>query len=114
MAAEASRDTPEQTSPAQPEPDAPLLGFLVIGAILYFAIVWRSLHSDSTRWIVTAAIAALVTAVWVLAAKLPAVRRGLSSQGAKLAGDGARRRHCLLYTSPSPRDRTRSRMPSSA
>ena len=23
-------------------------------------------------------------------------------------------RHCLLYTSPSPRDRTRSRMPSSA
>ena len=22
--------------------------------------------------------------------------------------------HCLLYTSPSPRDRTRSRMPSSA
>ena len=29
--------------------------------------------------------------------------------------DGARRRcACLLYTSPSPRDRTRSRMPSSA
>ena len=27
-----------------------------------------------------------------------------------LAGDGV----CLLYTSPSPRDRTRSRMPSSA
>ena len=24
------------------------------------------------------------------------------------------RMHCLLYTSPSPRDRTRSRMPSSA
>ena len=24
------------------------------------------------------------------------------------------RRYCLLYTSPSPRDRTRSRMPSSA
>ena len=26
----------------------------------------------------------------------------------------ARKYHCLLYTSPSPRDRTRSRMPSSA
>ena len=26
----------------------------------------------------------------------------------------ARLRYCLLYTSPSPRDRTRSRMPSSA
>ena len=24
------------------------------------------------------------------------------------------KKHCLLYTSPSPRDRTRSRMPSSA
>ena len=29
-------------------------------------------------------------------------------------GQNARRRVCLLYTSPSPRDRTRSRMPSSA
>ena len=28
--------------------------------------------------------------------------------------DGQRYEHCLLYTSPSPRDRTRSRMPSSA
>ena len=27
---------------------------------------------------------------------------------------GAHMGHCLLYTSPSPRDRTRSRMPSSA
>ena len=29
-------------------------------------------------------------------------------------GDDARVGVCLLYTSPSPRDRTRSRMPSSA
>ena len=28
--------------------------------------------------------------------------------------DDAHRKICLLYTSPSPRDRTRSRMPSSA
>ena len=28
--------------------------------------------------------------------------------------DNGRPRTCLLYTSPSPRDRTRSRMPSSA
>ena len=28
--------------------------------------------------------------------------------------DDAMYSHCLLYTSPSPRDRTRSRMPSSA
>ena len=31
-----------------------------------------------------------------------------------LSGDGNRTCLCLLYTSPSPRDRTRSRMPSSA
>ena len=30
------------------------------------------------------------------------------------ASDLARKGNCLLYTSPSPRDRTRSRMPSSA
>ena len=30
------------------------------------------------------------------------------------AGDGVSPTACLLYTSPSPRDRTRSRMPSSA
>ena len=29
-------------------------------------------------------------------------------------GNGDQHRPCLLYTSPSPRDRTRSRMPSSA
>ena len=31
-----------------------------------------------------------------------------------VAGAAALRQRCLLYTSPSPRDRTRSRMPSSA
>jgi len=30
------------------------------------------------------------------------------------AAAGRKRSFCLLYTSPSPRDRTRSRMPSSA
>ena len=39
----------------------------------------------------------------------PRVMRDLPSQLAQLA-----RYPCLLYTSPSPRDRTRSRMPSSA
>ena len=31
-----------------------------------------------------------------------------------IIASGTSSRHCLLYTSPSPRDRTRSRMPSSA
>ena len=33
---------------------------------------------------------------------------------AGLAKDASPAKDCLLYTSPSPRDRTRSRMPSSA
>ena len=32
----------------------------------------------------------------------------------KLSPDGGQPEGCLLYTSPSPRDRTRARMPSSA
>ena len=36
----------------------------------------------------------------------------VSSHGVKKVAD--RYRHCLLYTSPSPRDRQKSRMPSSA
>ena len=47
---------------------------------------------------------------------------GLGNVGGKLAGSllrngfdvTVRDLDCLLYTSPSPRDRTRSRMPSSA
>ena len=48
----------------------------------------------------------------------------MSAQFGRLVGESAKMRaifaqlervaHCLLYTSPSPRDRTRSRMPSSA
>ena len=38
------------------------------------------------------------------------MQRGIEFAGVEPIGMGS----CLLYTSPSPRDRTRSRMPSSA
>ena len=39
----------------------------------------------------------------------------MKGKGFKIQGsDIAKNKNCLLYTSPSPRDRTRSRMPSSA
>ena len=41
-------------------------------------------------------------------------RRIKGSEVYFLSPEGATDMHCLLYTSPSPRDRTRSRMPSSA
>ena len=39
---------------------------------------------------------------------------GLGERVALIGSNGAGKTTCLLYTSPSPRDRTRSRMPSSA
>ena len=45
---------------------------------------------------------------WVVKAQVHAGGRGKSG-GVQLIDNA-----CLLYTSPSPRDRTRSRMPSSA
>ena len=50
----------------------------------------------------------------VLALHTRSRRLGLLDVGEIEAEAGARARTCLLYTSPSPRDRTRSRMPSSA
>ena len=44
----------------------------------------------------------------------PTVRRYLKAQGMFRQARMQRASACLLYTSPSPRDRTRSRMPSSA
>ena len=56
-----------------------------------------------------------------MASLMPGAERGLTvSEGksgkllAVVAGVELKGRSCLLYTSPSPRDRTRSRMPSSA
>ena len=42
---------------------------------------------------------------------IPAILAGRDLMAAAQTGTG---KTCLLYTSPSPRDRTRSRMPSSA
>ena len=46
----------------------------------------------------------LVTSIW----------RGLADIDDSLEAVWSMAKPCLLYTSPSPRDRTRSRMPSSA
>ena len=46
---------------------------------------------------------------------LVAANRGeVDGEGLRVAGLSDQYPNCLLYTSPSPRDRTRSRMPSSA
>ena len=55
----------------------------------------------------------VVTFSQLVVTDLPAVTAHAASVNAMLPTI-ARKRGCLLYTSPSPRDRTRSRMPSSA
>ena len=42
------------------------------------------------------------------------LKLGKNSSEVQLLANKGHLRPCLLYTSPSPRDRTRSRMPSSA
>ena len=46
--------------------------------------------------------------------KIEAFLQGVALNPKVLEADRAQAIFCLLYTSPSPRDRTRSRMPSSA
>ena len=54
------------------------------------------------------------TVVQRIAKEIVEVREDLGVEMAIVVGGGNIWRGCLLYTSPSPRDRTRSRMPSSA
>ena len=46
--------------------------------------------------------------------RIPVVYYGATKEDAAKIGFDDQLLYCLLYTSPSPRDRTRSRMPSSA
>ena len=55
----------------------------------------------------------IICSVFLLRALANHIKRLVSSEAA-LADEQAKVDACLLYTSPSPRDRTRSRMPSSA
>src|SRR5665811_2551676 len=81
----------------------------VFPRIASYDAVWRTI-ADMT-WLDLSGVAALAalnlfTYLLVLTAVLP----GLRYREAFVANNSS----CLLYTSPSPRDRTRSRMPSSA
>ena len=67
-------------------------------------------------WIIPAHGIVFLTALLILPVQGVFVVMGLAAASAALAAAavGARATACPLYTSPSPRDRTRSRMPSSA
>ena len=54
------------------------------------------------------------TATWHSSSRVRVCRRSRRCGPSRTSRPCAHSRRCLLYTSPSPRDRTRSRMPSSA
>ena len=68
------------------------IGVFVFSAVLFFSI-WKFFHAETVREQILFATLAIMANSAQIALKLW---------------------FCLLYTSPSPRDRTRSRMPSSA
>ena len=73
---------------------------------------------------VIASMLAVISILWLYSNKLPdykflkmykpAVSSKLYSGSGDLVSDFSSEKSCLLYTSPSPRDRLLSRMPSSA
>ena len=86
-------------------------------------LISDSADSNKTKQVTVASIKGQTAGVTSVAATLPLVASaatgdttlslsGLSALGT--AGQVIKVNSCLLYTSPSPRDRTRSRMPSSA
>ena len=81
-------------------------------------IVLTALETDKDRRASADAAAKAANAVTALAKSYPEGRLTLASRSTSPIYDWdetkKRNKRCLLYTSPSPRDRTRSRMPSSA
>ena len=83
---------------------------------LNFENVLKTLENKGSSFV----IATVIRTMSSTAAK-PGMKAIISNKGEILSGwlgggcvTNAVRNTCLLYTSPSPRDRTRSRMPSSA
>ena len=74
-----------------------------IPPVAFILIISLALLFRSWVFVVLPLVTVLITAIWIL---------GMMSISGK--GLNVMTYICLLYTSPSPRDRTRSRMPSSA
>ena len=73
-------------------------------------------HNILHRTLTAALAASAIAATPALAKPADVVPRSADARTSSLAGTASPRQdlRCLLYTSPSPRDRTRYRMPSSA
>ena len=87
-----------------------LTSLLVLPALLFLGYGWLLGSAEIMVWILVAPVAFLAHESWseLLFFTIPYIACAASLAAAHPI------KPCLLYTSPSPRDRTRSRMPSSA
>ena len=90
----------------------------IIAAYILLALLLLSINLYSKwSWHIKAATIVLTSAFYIITYfSLPALLGWPTYQNppTQFRLLAAHVEHCLLYTSPSPRDRTRSRMPSSA
>ena len=82
-----------------------VLGIL-LGSYLHY-------HAESRDWLISNLLTPAGD-IFIHLIKMIVVPIVISTLVVGIAGVGDAKQLCLLYTSPSPRDRTRSRMPSSA
>ena len=87
-----------------------VLGFLALGLWQLSSALAVRTGGESSKWAVTAKGIAKAVVYLALAWTSFSFAKGQPTSSKAQSSDFT----CLLYTSPSPRDRTRSRMPSSA
>ena len=92
---------------------APVLSEIALGTIGLLADVWVYGSPDHSQSLPTVWVLASIVTVAMVAGQRSAVITGLGLGLARNIG-WVPYKTCLLYTSPSPRDATLSRMPSSA
>ena len=82
--------------------------------LIHAAAAGTPLYADPTFWVAICVLTFLGFLVFKGVHK--AIGKALDERSTKISEElaEARRLRCLLYTSPSPRDATLSRMPSSA
>lgn len=74
---ESKQDADPNAARAASDTEAGFLGFLIIGAVLYFVFVFRELPEGVLRFLITGAVALLALAVWLAAKKWASVARRL-------------------------------------
>ena len=101
-------DTPDFDSIRSFDYRAPLIKALTLADLVVF-VVSKDKYADKTVWIMLELLASLSASVVIVMNKT-----SQSVQAELRTSLEKKYRSCLLYTSPSPRDKRQSRMPSSA